>query len=144
MQIASSAGHGGTGLSIIPIHGKQRQEEHEFRAILHCMPRPYLKPNKKPLTKKIASPPLLSTLFSYLVHLNTPGTTSPLALTLLWSPNFNSGLFQILPSPTPQSKTLFFAAVAWLVSEFSNFASISHGRSANLLIFQLLELTSAS
>lgn len=47
MQIASSAGHGGTGLSIIPIHGKQRQEEHEFRAILHCMPRPYLKPNKK-------------------------------------------------------------------------------------------------
>lgn len=47
MQIVSSVGHGSTGLSVIPMHGKQRQEDHESTAILSCILGPYLKRNKK-------------------------------------------------------------------------------------------------
>lgn len=108
---------------------KQRQEDHEFRTSLGFILRLYFQRN----SQKTSIPLLLITTHlpdhskhsQYHCLLQTP----PIIETY-WN---NSGFFHISPPPSPAQGTIFpFPVAFWLISEKSNFPSVSHGRTASV------------
>lgn len=108
---------------------KQRQEDHELRTSLGFILRLYFQRNSQknniPLLLITSHLPDHSKYSQYHCLLQTP----PIIETC-WN---NSGFFHISPPPSPAQGTIFpFPVAFWLISEKSNFPSVSHGRTASV------------